>query len=120
MNIFKVLIKKIIIILAILLVLTFFIEDKVGYIQGLVGGVLYSIFNFKLLAYTTKKVVFMTKTKAVAFTFGSYFIRYLLTGLVLVSVILYSSTMFLGTVLGMLILKIAIYLSSKKILTEDF
>lgn len=120
MNIFKVLIKKMIIIAIILLVLIFFIDDKIAYIQGLIGGVLYSILNFKVLAYTTTKAVFMTRTKAIALTISSYIVRYLLTGLVLVSVVLYSNTMFLGTVLGMLILKIAIYISSKKELTQGY
>ncbi|MFT4326958.1 MAG: hypothetical protein ACMXYK_05640, partial [Candidatus Woesearchaeota archaeon] len=65
------------------------------------------------------KAAFMTRTKAFVFTFISYSVRYFLAGLVLISVVLYSNSMFLGAFLGMLILKIAIYLSSKKILIQE-
>jgi hypothetical protein len=114
MNLLKILIKKMLVIAILLMFLTFFVEDKVGYLQGVVGGLLYSILNFRFLAFTTNKVMRMTKIKAMIFTTTSYLLRYLLLGLILTATVLYSKSMLLGTVLGLFALKISIHLLSKE------
>lgn len=98
--------------------LSFFVEDRFAYIQGVVGGLLYSILNFRFLAYSTSRAMKMTKRKAMIVTTASYIIRYLLTGLILTATVLYSKSMFLGTVLGLLTLKISIHFLSKEELSD--
>jgi hypothetical protein len=119
MNLLKILIKKMLVIATLLMFLTFFVEDKLGYFQGVVGGLLYSILNFRFLAYTTNRVVRMTKRKAMIFTTSSYLLRYLLIGVILTATVLYSQSMFLGTVLGLFALKISIHFLSKKDLNSE-
>jgi len=105
----------------ILVIPTFFIEDKLNYIKGLTGGVLYSILSYKLIIKVVTKSVCMNSVKAGIFTFSNYIIRFIIMGILLISALMYSKTMFVGAVLGILTMKIALYLEifNKRIQVDD-
>jgi hypothetical protein len=74
---------------------------------GLITGIVMSIFNFRLLA---KQVVKSSISKLpLIFFIRSYFLRYLLMGLMLWVAINISPLCFLGASIGLFMIKVAIY-----------
>lgn len=113
MKLTKILFKKMIWIGLPLMILSFFVEEQLVFIKGLFGGMLYSLFNFHLIAFVATRAVRSSPKKAMVVTGIGYVVRYLLTALILVATILDSKTMFFGTILGLLSLKGSIHLLRK-------
>jgi len=105
---FKIL-KVFVIIDLILFGLSFvFIKEPVPFILGLIFGSLISILNFMELGNTLNRAVTMAPDKAQSFTTVKYFIRYIVTAVVLYVSIVAPYINVLGTILGLVIIKIII------------
>lgn len=86
------------------------LDDPWVFAKGLAFGGIFSILKVKLMESTMKKAVKKDPAKAQAYASLHYFLRYLLTGIVLVIGALEPSISLLGTVIGILSLKLAAYL----------
>lgn len=84
--------------------------DPWVFAKGLLFGGLFSILKVKLMESTMKKAVKKDPVKAQSYASLHYFMRYLLTGLVLVVAALEPSIGIFGTIIGILSLKLAAYL----------
>lgn len=87
----------------------FFVKDIVVYAKGLALGGIFSILKIKLMETTFKKA--LTKPSKAAQTYVSfhYFLRYLLTILVLIIGILEPTINFIGVAISIISPKIAAY-----------
>ncbi len=105
----KKLIKWVIItdIILILISLIFF-ENPMTWISGLVFGGAIGILNFMELGRTLETAVTMTPSKAQAYAASKYFVRYIITGVVIFVSLKADYINTLGTVIGLLLIKIII------------
>lgn len=108
---------KIIIILGIISVLGFILirepYSPVVFAKGLFFGGIFSILKIKLMENTMSKAVQKDSVKAQTYVSMHYFMRYILTGIVLVVAALEPSISIYGAALGVLSLKAAAYLQGK-------
>lgn len=108
---------KIIIILGIVSVLGFILirepYSPVVFAKGLAFGGIFSILKIKLMESTVKKSITKDPARAQTFVSLHYFMRYLLTGVLLVVAALEPSISLYGTIIGVLSLKVAAYLQGK-------
>lgn len=89
--------------------LSYFIFNPwVPFITGLFFGTIISILNFRLLSITLEKAVYMLPEQAQKYTTSRYFIRYLLYGAVIFISLKAEYINVLGTILGLISLKLAI------------
>lgn len=82
-----------------------FRSDMIAYGKGLAFGGVFSILKLRLMEISLKKSVTLPPEKAQAYGSFQYFIRYLLTGIVLVLSALEPSIDIIGTIIGLLALK---------------
>ncbi|SDY63444.1 ATP synthase subunit I [Tindallia californiensis] len=76
--------------------------------MGLLFGTLISLLNFRLLYLTLNRAVTMAPAKAQKYTTFRYLIRYLLTAVVLVVSLRSPNIHTLGTVIGLLMIKMVV------------
>lgn len=81
-------------------------------IIGLLFGTIFAILNFILLASTLNKAVTMNSAKAQVYAGSRYYIRYLLTGIVIYISIKSPNMNVYGTISGLIIPKFYILLSN--------
>jgi len=89
-----------------------FLENKIGIILGVIFGTLIAILNFLELEKTLIKASKMTPRKAQSYTTKHYFIRYLITGLVVLISIKANYINEFGTIIGLLLLKFVIIITN--------
>jgi len=90
----------------------FLFKDPKAFILGLIFGSAISVLNFIELANTLNRAVHMPPEKAQSFTVIKYFIRYIVTAVVLFVSIVAPYINVLGTILGLVIIKIIILISN--------
>lgn len=102
-------IKITIIVIGAFIIGVFFVKDIVAYSKGLALGGIFSILKIKLMETTFRKG--LTKPSKAAQTYVSfhYFLRYLLTILVLTIGILEPTISFIGVVISLISPKLAAY-----------
>lgn len=98
------------IIVAVLMLLI--VDDPKPYILGLVLGTLIGVLNFVQLAKTLDRAVTMSPGKAQTYATKHYFIRYALTGLVIYISIIASYIHVIGTIVGLVLIKLVIYITN--------
>lgn len=90
----------------------FLIEEPKSFIIGLLFGSATSVLNFLELSSTLKRASSMVPAKAQNFVVLKYFIRYVVTAIVLFISIVAPYINVLGTIVGLILLKGIIFLSS--------
>jgi hypothetical protein len=90
----------------------FIMDEPLGFIYGLVFGSGISLLNFFELANTLNRAVLMRPDKAQSFTVIKYFIRYIVTAIVVYISIVAPYINVLGTILGLIIIKLIILVSN--------
>lgn len=90
----------------------FMFDDKVGLGLGFIFGVSFSILNFLELEKTLIKASRMNPSKAQGYATKKYFVRYLLTGVVIFVSLKASYINIFGTILGLLLLKFVIMVTN--------
>ncbi|BEP30244.1 hypothetical protein HLPR_25750 [Helicovermis profundi] len=89
-----------------------FINDPKRFIIGLLFGTLISALNFIELSKTIEKAVTMDPAKAQLFSSLRYFVRFIITGVVLFVSIKASYINVLGTIVGLLLIKLVILITN--------
>lgn len=89
-------------------------SGKVPYIKGLLFGTIFSILKLILLEKTLNKAMDMNIKNASNYTRLHYSLRYFLTGVVLVVAALDEGMNLIGTIIGLLTLRISVYLVNIK------
>ncbi|KAB3530904.1 ATP synthase subunit I [Alkaliphilus serpentinus] len=87
----------------------FVVEDYFPYLGGILFGVIIALLNFRLLFLTLDRAVKMPPAKAQAYATSRYFIRYVITGVVVYVSIRAQHINVLGTILGLISLKLVIF-----------
>lgn len=109
----KTIIKRTVIIGVCLGIISFFLIDNGGaFVRGIAFGLIFSLLNFRLLELTLKKSIKMHPAGATKYIISQYSIRYLLTGVVIYISLTNPKINVVGTIIGLLILKLVIVLSS--------
>lgn len=93
-------------------VISLFTPSPKPLILGLTFGILLSLLNFRLLYLTIRKSVHMLPAKAQVYATSRYAIRYLITGVCLLVSIKAPYINTIGTVMGLLMIKGAIFLTA--------
>ena len=106
-------IKKAIIILAVLIVLSFiFFNEPMKWTYGYIFGGLIGILNFMLLARTMERAVEMPPHKAQGYATVNYFVRFAITGIVLIIAFKADYINPLAAVVGIVLIKLIILVSN--------
>lgn len=114
----KLLIKDImkwVIILSVLLSIVFvafFRQDAARLIIGLVFGASIGMLGFIDLSQTLQRAVYKSPPKAQSYTVRKYFIRFIINGVVLYVAVVTPHIHIVGTVLGMLLIKMSIMITN--------
>ncbi|ABR46575.1 hypothetical protein Amet_0345 [Alkaliphilus metalliredigens QYMF] len=102
-------VKGVLVLNVIIAILFFFaVKEPIPYIMGLLFGTIIVILNFRLLYLTLEKAVHMVPHKAQAYTASRYMVRYLVTGIVVYISIQAEHIHVLGTIAGLLSIKLVI------------
>ena len=106
-------VKKAIIILAILTIISFiFLDEPMRWAYGYIFGGLIGILNFLLLARTMEKAVEMPSHKAQGYATVNYFIRFAITGVVLIVALKADYINALAAVIGIVLIKLIILVTN--------
>jgi len=89
-----------------------FLQQPFPFILGIVFGLIFSLLSFRLLDLTLKKSVKMPPAKAQRYVVTRYMTRYILTGAVIYVSVSNTSINVIGTIIGLMILKIVINVSN--------
>ena len=109
----KTMIKNMVVIALICCVTVLLIkENQIHYIQGIAAGTMVSALKLILLKKRIAKEMGMREDKVFAYSMLGYSARYILTGLLLAVSAVYSFQMFLGTVVGLLTLRVALLIQA--------
>jgi hypothetical protein len=87
----------------------FMMEAPMPFIYGLVFGSAISALNFVELGNTLRRAVAMPPARAQGYATRKYFVRYIVTGVVLYVSIIAPYINVLGTIIGMTIIKFIIF-----------
>ncbi|MBA1334063.1 MAG: hypothetical protein HPY66_1547 [Firmicutes bacterium] len=88
------------------------LPDFTGMFAGLTLGVLFSVLNFRLLSLTLERAVRMEPRRAAAYAAYRYAFRYFLTGGVLYLSIVKDHINIVGTIIGLLLIKLVILVNN--------
>lgn len=108
----KMLINLLIVVIVISIVSFFVMDEPKTFIIGLVFGSSISALNFLELASTLKRAVLMTPGKAQGFTVLKYFVRYIVTAIVIYISIIAPYINVLGTIVGLFVFKVMILIQN--------
>lgn len=89
----------------------FFVDEPLTWMKGLAFGTTFSILRLRLIDLSIKKSIKMPPKKAHNYAISQYMIRYILTAVILFISALEPSISILGTIVGLLIIKISVYLT---------
>jgi len=102
--------KRLLIVDIALIIITVIVSDEpLPFIYGLIFGSAISGLNFMELASTLKRAVQMPSARAQSFTTRKYFMRYIVSAVVIYISIVAPYINILGTILGMTIIKLVIF-----------
>lgn len=99
-------------VLACILFVIFFRENAQALIIGLVFGASIGMLNFIDLSHTLQQAVHKNPAKAQSYTVRKYFMRYIINGVVIFIAVVAPYINVIGTVLGMLLIKISIMITN--------
>ncbi|GAU75714.1 ATP synthase subunit I [Fusibacter sp. 3D3] len=94
--------------IAIMILSFFLVDEPIPFIVGLVFGSAVSALNFKELAVTLKRAVTMPPAKAQTFATTKYFLRYIVTAVVIFVSIVAPYINVIGTIVGLIMIKFII------------
>jgi hypothetical protein len=86
----------------------FFVRPYLPFLTGIFFGTAVSLLNFRLLYLTIERAVKMYPERARRFTVSRYLIRYVLTAVVILVSINSPDINVLGTIIGLLMIKLVI------------
>lgn len=90
----------------------FFRKEAPGLTLGMIFGSLATFLMFVELALTIQKAVHMEKSRANAYTMSKYYLRFLIYGVVVFVSIKAPYINVVGTVIGLLSVKVVIYITN--------
>lgn len=99
-------------VLACILFIIFFGVKAQALIIGLVFGASIGMLNFIDLSHTLQQAVHKNPAKAQSYTVRKYFMRYIINGVVIFIAVVAPYINVIGTVLGMLLIKISIMITN--------
>jgi uncharacterized membrane protein len=99
-------------VLACILFIIFFGVNAQALIIGLVFGASIGMLNFIDLSHTLQQAVHKNPAKAQSYTVRKYFMRYIINGVVIFIAVVAPYINVIGTVLGMLLIKISIMITN--------
>ncbi len=99
-------------VLACILFVIFFRVNAQALIIGLVFGASIGMLNFIDLSHTLQQAVHKNPAKAQSYTVRKYFMRYIINGVVIFIAVVAPYINVIGTVLGMLLIKISIMITN--------
>lgn len=106
-------IKKLIAIDLIIIGISYVVVSKpMPFILGIIFGSAISVLNFIELANTLSRAITMPQDKAQSFTVIKYFIRYIVTAVVIYVSIIAPYINVIGTIIGLFIIKIIILVTN--------
>jgi len=106
-------VKKAITILAVLIVISFvFLNEPMRWAYGYIFGGLIGILNFILLARTMERAVEMPPHKAQGYATVNYFIRFIITGVVIIVALKADYINALAAVIGIVLIKLIILVTN--------
>ncbi|MDW7668205.1 MAG: ATP synthase subunit I [Bacillota bacterium] len=106
-------VKKSIIILAILIIISFiFLDEPMRWAYGYIFGGLIGVLNFLLLARTMERAVKMPPHKAQGYASVNYFIRFVITGVVLIVAFKADYINALAAIVGIVLIKLIILVTN--------
>ncbi|MFO7887309.1 MAG: ATP synthase subunit I [Eubacteriales bacterium] len=106
-------VKKAIIALALLIVVSFiFLDEPMTWTYGYIFGGLIGILNFILLARTMERAVEMPPHKAQGYATVNYFIRFIITGVVIIVALKADYINALATIIGIVLIKLIILVTN--------
>lgn len=108
----SVLIKLAIVIAVCVIVSLLTLKEPMPMILGLIFGSLIGVLNFFELANTLKQAVYMPPSKAQTYTTAKYFFRYIVTAVVLYVSIVAPYINVIGTILGLVSIKLIIMVTN--------
>jgi hypothetical protein len=107
----RIMIQMIIIAIILGIIGSFIVQEPLEYVKGVAFGTIFSILKFRLMEITIRKSIQMPQTKAHNYALRNYMIRYILTGVVLLVAAMQPGIHLVGTVIGLLTLKMSVFLS---------
>lgn len=87
---------------------SFLTQNPLTFALGVLFGGLYSILNFKLMQLTFDKAMKMPSARAQKYVQTRYFLRYLITGVVIYVAIMNPWVNIIGVLLGLVAVKISV------------
>lgn len=95
-----------------LMLLGFLTKDPLKFSMGVFFGGCYSILNFRLMQLTFDKAMKMPSAKAQKYVQTRYFLRYLITGVVIYVAIINPWVNIVGVLLGLIAVKISVLINT--------
>lgn len=103
--------KTLILAAPIAMIILIFSADKGAALRGLVFGTLFSLLSLRLLTITLNRAVQLTPERARLFVASRYFIRYILTFIILYIAVKVDNINMITTIIGLFLTKIVILIS---------
>jgi len=94
-----------------LMLFAFTTAEPIKYMLGVFFGGLYSILSFRLLKLDIEKAIKMPSAKAQSYFQTRYFLRFLITGVVIYVALINPWLNIIGVLLGLLAVKLSVYLN---------
>jgi len=95
-----------------LLLFSFLAADPLAFALGVLFGGAYSILNFRLMQITFDKAMKMPSARAQKYVQTRYFLRYLITGVVIYVAIINPWVNIIGVLLGLVAVKISVLINT--------
>ena len=95
-----------------LMLFAFLTKDPLAFALGVLFGGAYSILNFRLMQLTFDKAMKMPSARAQKYVQTRYFLRYLITGVVIYVAIINPWVNIIGVLLGLIAVKISVLINT--------
>lgn len=95
-----------------LMLFGFWASDPLFFVLGVLFGGAYSILNFRFMQLTFDKAMKMPSARAQKYVQTRYFLRYLLTGVVIYAAIINPWVNIVGVLLGLIAVKISVLINT--------
>lgn len=95
-----------------LMLFAFLTKDPLAFALGVLFGGAYSILNFRLMQLTFDKAMKMPSARAQKYVQTRYFLRYLITGVVIYVAIINPWVNIVGVILGLVAVKISVLINT--------
>ncbi len=95
-----------------LMLFGFLTKDPLAFALGVLFGGAYSILNFRLMQLTFDKAMKMPSARAQKYVQTRYFLRYLITGVVIYVAIINPWVNIVGVLLGLIAVKISVLINT--------